>query len=102
MGWPAFASPPPPLPFTYVFVLVLDDGNPLAVVPDFDFVVFRVNRHFDTAHRRIAHFVVGRVDQDFVEYLVQTRDVRDLSLEQAGEKYVISRWQKQKYERKKD
>ena len=59
---------------------MLDDWNALAVVPDFDLVVFRVDGDLDAAHVGITDFVVRRVDQNLVEYLVQTGNVRDLSL----------------------
>ena len=59
---------------------MLDNGNPLSIVPDFNFVVVRVDCYFDTTHGRVSHFVVGGVYQDFIEYLVQTRNVGYLSL----------------------
>ena len=49
-----------------------------AIVEDGNFAIFSINCDFDSVHIRVPNFIVRRVDQDFVEDLVQTRDHLDI------------------------
>ena len=73
---------------THIFIFVFDDRDALAVVPNFDLVGLCIDGDLDATHIRIADFVVRRVDQNFIEDLVQTGDVGDFTLKAMEEESV--------------
>ena len=61
------------------FVFLVDyDGDSLTVVHDSNVALFLVDFHVELVHFLIALEVVGSVDEDFVEDLVESRCVGDL------------------------
>lgn len=55
------------------------DWDSLAVVLNGDFARLAVNRDPDLAHVLVVLLVIGRVDKDLVEDLVETGDVGDVA-----------------------
>jgi len=63
------------------FLLLVDlDGYAIAVVEDGDGVLLGVNGDLEGIHGGIPLLVVGGVDEDLVEDLVEARDVGDRAL----------------------
>jgi hypothetical protein len=74
---------------------MLNNRNAFAVVPDANFVVFPlkgtkllknnksvhspINLHFNRVHGRIALFIIGRVDNYFIEDFEQAGHIRDFA-----------------------
>lgn len=60
-------------------LLVHLDGDTATIVAHRDLALFAINPDLDLVHVLVALLVVGSVDEDFVENLVQTRYVADVA-----------------------
>lgn len=56
------------------------NGNTATVVPDANLTGLPVHRDADFTHVCVVLFIVGSVDQNLIEYFVQTRDVGDFAV----------------------
>ena len=61
------------------------DRNAATVVVDGDRVGGAVDGHLEEVHRGVAHFVVGRVHENLVKDLVQTRHELDRAVDHLRE-----------------
>ena len=56
------------------------DGDTFAIVADGDLALLAIDPDPDLVHVLVVLLVVGSIDQDLIEYLVETRDKADLAM----------------------